>query len=120
MIFGSKPVDFEAQIAEINASTGRRLEIMSRMAQARKAGERISSELKAKPKKKITLPKTPVVTRKPTGPSPKLKAMLEEFYAPPASARQEVIDPWEEDAKFLKGLREKIAAGKKARRKGCR
>ena len=57
-LFGSEPVDFEAQIAEINASAERRRAILTQIAREKEAGARASAQLKALRSKKLASRKT--------------------------------------------------------------
>ena len=95
-LFGSGPVDFEAQIAEINASAERRRAILTQIAREKEAGARASAQLKALRSKKLAsqkkavrklgqVPSAPAVMR----PIPsRLKEMAEDFYEPdPRSPR---------------------------------
>ena len=52
-LFGNGPVDFEAQIVEINASAARRRAILTQIAREKEAGARASAQLKALRSKKI-------------------------------------------------------------------
>ena len=47
---GRKVIDFEAQIAELNALSARRSAILAEMGRAEKAGRLVAEQLKAKPK----------------------------------------------------------------------
>ena len=121
-LFGSGPVDFEAQIAEINASAERRRAILTQIAREKEAGARASAQLKALRSKKIAsqkavrklgqVPSAPVVKR----PIPsRLKEMAEDFYEPDPTRRPQ-LDPWEEEAEFIKRFRAKIEELKRRHR----
>ena len=121
-LFGSGPVDFEAQIAEINASAERRRAILTQIAREKEAGARASAQLKALRSKKIAsqkavrklgqVPRAPVVKR--PGPS-RLKEMAEDFYEPDPTRRPQ-LDPWKEEAEFIKGFRAQIEELKRRHR----
>ena len=121
-LFGSGPVDFEVQIAEINASAERRRAILTQIAREKEAGARASAQLKALRSKKIAsqkavrklgqVPSAPVVKR----PVPsRLKEMAEDFYEPDPTRRPQ-LDPWEEEAEFIKSFRAQIEELKRRHR----
>ena len=121
-LFGSEPVDFEAQIAEINASAERRRAILTQIAREKEASARASAQLKALRSKKLAsrktvrklgqVPSAPVVKR----PIPsRLKEMAEDFYEPDPTRRPQ-LDPWEEEAEFIKRFRAKIEELKRRHR----
>ena len=121
-LFGGGPVDFEAQIAEINASAERRRAILTQIAREKEAGARASAQLKALRSKKIAsqkavrklgqVPSAPVVKR----PIPsRRKEMAEDFYEPDPTRRPQ-LDPWEEEAEFIKSFRAQIEELKRRHR----
>ena len=121
-LFGGEPVDFEAQIAEINASAERRRAILTQIAREKEAGARASAQLKALRSKKIAsqkavrklgqVPCAPVVKR----PIPsRLKEMAEDFYEPDPTRRPQ-LDPWKEEAEFIKRFRAQIEEHKRRHR----
>ena len=114
-LFGSEPVDFEAQIAEINASAERRRAILTQIAREKEAGARASAQLKALRSKKLASQKKAVrkLGQVPSAPAAKrpissrLKEMAEDFYEPDPTRRPQ-LDPWEEEAEFIKSFRAQI------------
>ena len=121
-LFGSGPVDFEAQIAEINASAGRRRAILTQIAREKEAGARASAQLNALRSKKIASQKAVrKLCQVPSAPSAKrpvssrLKEMAEDFYEPDPTRRPQ-LDPWEEEAEFIKRFRAKIEELKRRHR----
>lgn len=130
-MFGKgKMVDFEAQIAELNASSARRSAILSEMGRAEKAGQRVSEQLKAKPKvslaetlkrraeakpKAVLQPQSagkPAQDGKSWKPTVRLGPMLKEFYEPDPRRERELLDPWEEEAAFMRGIRDRLRSGR--------
>ena len=121
-LFGSEPVDFEAQIAEINASAERRRAILTQIAREKEAGARASAQLKALRSKKIASQKAVrKLSQVPSAPAAKrpissrLKEMAEDFYEPDPTRRPQ-LDPWEEEAEFIKRFRAKIEELKRRHR----
>lgn len=104
-------IDFEAQIAELNASSARRSAILAEMGRAEKAGQRVSEQLKAKPKvslaevlkrravaKPKAVPQPQQAASVSTGgkswkPTSRLGPMLKEFYEPDPRRNQELLVP---------------------------
>lgn len=113
---GGPPVDFEAQIAELNGSAVKKREFMDRAAQARESAERIQEAVKAKPKKKIVLSKGASAPAPADEMPARLKTMLREFYETP-SRRPPPPDPFDEEVKYLKEFRARAAKAKAPRGK---
>ena len=123
---GRKVIDFEAQIAELNASSARRSAILAEMGRAEKAGRLVAEQLKAKPKVSIAeaLKRRAAAKSKAVGdpqpegeaakggkswhPTARLGPMIKEFYEPDPRRERELLDPWEEEAAFMKGIRDRL------------
>ena len=114
------PVDFERMIAELNASTERRKDIISAQARRADAAETISRQLKSSPKKKLRLKSVPPSVKSDPEPKPesrqaRMRALTEariaqlkkEFYEP-QYGREPPPDPMVLEDAYFDSVRAKL------------